>query len=83
MLFPIEKNLQEFNANLSKEIRDNLINSYKSPKIENFNNVINPSIYPILFEEIFTLNQKVDLESRKYINNNNNYVYKFKYKFYL
>ena len=23
------------------------------------NNVINPSIYPILFEEIFTLNQKV------------------------
>ena len=74
MLFPIERNLPKFNENLSKELRDNLINTYISPNIENMNNIINPAIYPILFEEIFTLNQKVDLESRKYLNDMNNYV---------
>lgn len=80
MLFPIERNLPEFNRNLSKELRDNLIITYNSPKIENMNNIINPSIYPILFEEIFPLNQKVDLESRKYLNDMNNNVIFFPIK---
>ena len=76
MLFPIERNLPEFNKNLSKELRDNLINTYKPPKIENVNNTINPSVFPILFEEIFPLSQKVDLESRKYLVDMNHNVNK-------
>ncbi len=65
MLYPIEKNLPDFNLNSSKEIRGGLIKDYKRPRVENINNFINPSIFPILFEEVFSSIQKVDLESRK------------------
>lgn len=65
MLYPIENNLPEFNLNLSRDIRGSLIKTYKRPEIENVNNFINPSIFPILFEEVFPSMQKVDLESRK------------------
>jgi len=64
-MYPIENNLPEFNRNLSKEIRINLIKTYQRPKIENINNFINPTIFPIIFEEVFPLIQKNDLESRK------------------
>lgn len=64
-MYPIENNLPEFNKNSSKEIRTNLIKTYQRPKIENINNFINAAIFPILFEEVFPLVQKVDLESRK------------------
>lgn len=64
-MYPIEHNLSDFNKNLSKEIRSYLIKSYQRPKVENINNFINPTIFPILFEEVFPLIQKVDLESRK------------------
>jgi len=65
LLYPIENNLPEFNRNISKDIRSDLILTYKRPKIENINNFINPSIFPILLEEIFPSTQKLDLESRK------------------
>jgi len=64
-MYPVENNLSEFNKNLSKEIRSDLIKTYKRPKIENINNFINPAIFPVIFEEVFPSIQKVDLESRK------------------
>ena len=65
VLYPIENNLQDFNKNLSNEIRNHLVKSFKRPKIENINNYINPAIFPILFEEVFPSIIKVDIDSRK------------------
>lgn len=56
LLIPIEANLQEHNNAQASEIRQNLISLYKPPTIENENCKINPSIYPILFEETYVKN---------------------------
>ena len=79
LLLPIESNLQEHNNSQANEIRQNLIQNYLRPQIENENYKISPEIYPILFEETYmkNLNQNSDKQvildtNSIYTNNQNN-----------
>ncbi len=65
LLFPVEKNLQNLNMSNAIEKRENLKKIYKRPIIEISNFKINPSIFPIIFEETYTknLNQSTDKKS--------------------
>ena len=62
LLIPIEVKLQEHNNTQANEIRNSLINNYVKPSIENENYKVNPSMFPILFEETYmkNLNQNSD-----------------------
>jgi len=65
LLFPIEKNLQNLNMSTALEKRENLKKIYKRPIIEISNFKINPSIFPIIFEETYIkkINQSTDKKS--------------------
>ena len=62
LLFPVENNLQNLNMSNAIEKRENLIKIYKRPIIEISNFKINPSNFPIIFEETYikNINQNVD-----------------------
>ena len=65
LLFPVEKNLQNLNMSTALEKRENLKKIYKRPIIEISNFKINPSIFPIIFEETYIkkINQSTDKKS--------------------
>jgi hypothetical protein len=53
VMIPIENNLSQFNNAQANEIRLVLPEMLSKPTIENMNNYIKASIFPILFEEIY------------------------------
>jgi len=52
-MIPVESNLTVFNNTQATEVRQILPGILSKPTIENMNNYIKPSIFPIIFEEIY------------------------------
>ena len=72
LVFPSEENMQSLNNATAEEMRKTLKENYSKPTFENSNYKINPEIYPILFEETYTKNMNPNIETKKYIDSNNN-----------
>ena len=75
LVFPADENLQSINNSTAEEMRKTLKDKYTKPTFENSNYKIVPEIYPILFEEAYTKNMNQNIETKKYIDNNNTLNY--------
>ena len=75
LVFPSDANIQSINNSTAEEMRKTLKENYTKPTFENSNYKINPEIYPILFEETYTKNMNPNIETNKYIDNNNSQNY--------